>query len=60
MQITKKHNNSNRIKTISFIHLISELELTGIKQNRASVNYRLLNNECIKYNDYTYFRKIGG
>ena len=37
MQITKKHNNSNRCKTINFIQLISDLELyTGKKQNRVS------------------------
>lgn len=59
MQITKKHNNSNRCKTINFNHLISELELhTGKKQNRISLNYTLLNHEHIYANDYTYFIKI--
>jgi len=59
MQITKKHNNSNRTKTISFNHLISDLELsTGKKQNRINLNYRLLNHENLYYNDFTYFIKI--
>ncbi len=61
MQITKKHNNSNRYNTINFNHLISDLELsTGIKQNRIDINYRLLNHEQLYVNDYTYFIKIGG
>ncbi len=59
MQITKKHNNSNRYKTINFNHLISDLELhTGTKQNRISLNYRLLNHEQLYANDYSYFIKI--
>ncbi len=59
MQITKHNNNSNRYKTINFNHLISDLELyTGIKQNRVSLNYRLLNHEQLCANDYTYFIKI--
>ena len=61
MLITKKHDNSNRYDTINFNHLISDLELsTGKKQNRIKLNYRLLNNESIINNDYTYFKKIGG
>lgn len=58
MQITKKHK-SNRCKTISFIHLINDLELfIGKKQNRVNLNYRLLNHEQLYANDYTYFIKI--
>lgn len=61
MQITKRNNNSNHIKTILFNHLISDLELsTGRKQNRIKLNYRLLSNESIHCNDFTYFNKIGG
>ncbi len=59
MQITKKHNNSNRYKTINFNHLISDLELsTGRKQNRIDINYRLLKHEQLYVNDFTYFIKI--
>jgi len=59
MQISKHNNNSNRFKTISFIQLIKDLELfTGYKQNKTKLNYRLLNNECIKLNDNEYFKKI--
>jgi len=59
MQISKHNNNSNTDKTISFIQLINDLELfTGYKQNRIKLNYRLLNNECIKLNDNEYFKKI--
>ena len=59
MQITKKHINSNRYKTINFNHLIVDLELhTGTKQNRTGINYRLLNHEQLCANDYTYFIKI--
>jgi len=61
MQIKKYNNNSNHSQTISFIQLINDLELfTGKKQNRIKLNYRLLNNECIKINDNEYFKKIGG
>ena len=61
MLITKKHNNSNRYNTINFNRLISELELsTGKKQNRIKLNYKLLNNESIINNDFTYFKKTGG
>jgi len=58
MQIKKYDNNSNRYQTISFTQLINDLELfTGKKQNRIKLNYRLLNNECIKINDNEYFKK---
>jgi len=58
MQIKKYNNNSNHSQTISFIQLINDLELfTGKKQNRIKLNYRLLNNECIKINDNEYFKK---
>jgi len=61
MLITKRNNNSNHIHTISFTQLINDLELfTGRKQNRIKLNYRLLNNENIYVNDFTYFNKIGG
>ena len=61
MLITKHDNNSNKHKTINFTQLVNELELfTGLKQNRISLNYRLLNNENIYCNDFTYFNKIGG
>jgi len=61
MQIKKYNNNSNRSQTVSFIQLIRDLELfTGHTQNRIKLNYRLLNNECIKINDNEYFKKIGG
>ena len=58
MLITKR-NNSDYHKTINFIQLVNELELfTGRKQNRIKLNYRLLNNENIYCNDFTYFNKI--
>ena len=60
MLITKK-NNSDYHKTINFTQLVNELELfTGKKQNRIKLNYRLLNNENIYCNDFTYFNKING
>ena len=60
MLITKK-NNSDYHKTINFTQLVNELELfTGRKQNRIKLNYRLLSNENIYCNDFTYFNKIGG
>ena len=60
MLITKK-NNSNIHKTINFNQLVNDLELfTGKKQNRIKLNYRLLSNENIYCNDFTYFNKIGG
>ena len=59
MQITKHNNNSNRYKIINFTQLIDDLELsTGKKQNRISLNYRLLNNESIINNNHTYFKNI--
>ena len=61
MLITKRSNNSNKHKTINFNQLVNDLELfTGLKQNRISLNYRLLNNENVYCNDFTYFNKIGG
>jgi len=61
MLITKHDNNSNKHKTINFTQLVNDLELfTGRKQNRINLNYRLLNNENIYCNDFTYFNKIGG
>ena len=61
MLITKHDNNSNHHKTINFIQLVKDLELfTGKAQNRIQLNYRLLNNENIYINDFTYFNKIGG
>ncbi len=61
MLITKRNNNSNHTKTISFVQLIDDLELfTGRKQNRLKLNYRLLSNESIYCNDFTYFNKMGG
>jgi len=58
MQIKKYNNNSNHSQTISFTQLVKDLELfTGKKQNRIKLNYRLLNNECIKINDNEYFKK---
>jgi len=58
MQIKKYNNNSNHSQTISFMQLINDLELfTGKKQNRIKLNYRLLNNECIKINNNEYFKK---
>ena len=61
MLITKHNNNSNHNKTISFTQLVNDLELfTGKKQNRIKLNYRLLNNENIYCNNFTYFNKIGG
>jgi hypothetical protein len=54
-----KHDNSNKYDTIKFNQLINELELfTGVKQNRINLNYRLLNNESIYINDFTYFNRI--
>jgi len=61
MLITKYDNNSNHTHTIKFNQLIDDLELfTGRKQNRIKLNYRLLSNESIYCNDFTYFNKIGG
>ena len=60
MLITKR-NNSDYHKTINFTQLVNELELfTGKKQNRINLNYRLLSNENIYCNDFTYFNKING
>ena len=59
--LIKKHNNnnSNNAHTIKFKDFVSQLELyTGVKQNRISLNYRLLNNESIFVNDFTYFNRI--
>ena len=59
MQITKHNNNSNRYKNINFNQLINDLELsTGKKQNRIKLNYRLLNNENIINNKFTYSKNI--
>ena len=59
MLITKHNNNSNNTHTIKFKDFVSQLELyTGVKQNRISLNYRLLNNESIFVNDFTYFNRI--
>lgn len=61
MQITKHNNNTNISNTINFIQLIKELELsTGYKSNKRRINYRLLNNESITLNQYTYFKNKGG
>ena len=61
MLITKYDNNSNHSHTIKFKQLVNDLELfTGRKQNRIKLNYRLLNNENIYLNEFTYFNKIGG
>lgn len=56
MLIVKK-DKSNHHKTISFDQLVDELEATGKKQNRLKLNYRLLNNEDIYLNEFTYFNK---
>ncbi len=59
MLITKHNNNSNNTHTIKFNQFVTELELfTGKKQNRINLNYRLLNNESIFVNDFTYFNRI--
>ena len=59
MLIKKHDNNSNNTHTIKFKDFVSQLELlTGVKQNRISLNYRLLNNESIFVNDFTYFNRI--
>ena len=56
-----KHGKSNKYDTIKFNDFINEYELfTGVKVNRVKLNYRLLNNECIKINDTIYNKKIGG
>ena len=61
MLITKRNNNSNMYKTIDFLQLVRDLELfTGKKQNRINLNYRLLNNENIYCNEFSYFNKING
>ena len=58
---TKHNNNSDYHKTINFTQLVNELELfTGRKQNRINLNYRLLSNENIYCNNFTYFNKING
>ena len=58
MLITK-HDNSNNAHTIKFNQLVNELELyTGKKQNRIKLNYRLLNQENIYCNEFTYFRRL--
>ncbi len=57
MLIVKK-DKSNHHKTISFNQLVDELEATGQKQNRPKLNYRLLNNEDIFFNEFTYFSEF--
>ena len=59
MLITKY--NDNKQDTIKFTELVNDLELyTGKKCNRIKLNYRLLNNENININGFTYNKKIGG
>jgi len=57
MLIVKK-DKSNHHKTISFNQFVDELEATGKKQNRLKLNYRLLSNEDIYYNEFTYFSEF--
>lgn len=60
MLITKR-DNFNHHKTIKFNQLIDDLELfTGKKQNRTKLCYRLLSNETLYCNKFTYFNKING
>ena len=59
MLIVKK-DKSNHHKTISFDQLVDELEATGKKQNRLKLNYRLLGNEDIYFNEFTYFNQARG
>lgn len=59
MKISKLNNNSNHYNTINFDQLVNDLELsTGKKQDRISLNYRLLSHENIYNNNFTYFIKI--
>ena len=56
MLIVKK-DKSHHHKTISFNQFVGELEATGQKQNRVKLNYRLLSNEDIYFNEITYFNQ---
>ena len=56
-----KYGNSNKYDTIKFNDFINEYErFTGTKCNRVKLNYRLLNNESICVNGFTYYKKING
>ena len=56
-----KRSKFNKYDTIKFTQFVNDYELfTGIKVNRSKLNYRLLNNECINVNGFTYNKKIGG
>jgi hypothetical protein len=59
MNIIKKDNYAPfNCKEITFNDLVNDLELTGKKQNRIRLNYKLLNKERICTTQFTYSLKI--
>ena len=58
MLIVKK-SKDNKCKVLKFNEFINDIEShEKRKQNRVSLNYRLLNHEAIFVNDFTYFLKL--
>ena len=58
MLITKQDKNHN-YHTLKFNEFVNELEsYHKKKQNRINLNFRLLNQENIYCNEFTYFRRL--